>query len=229
MIYSTCSYSQEEDEDICKWLVDELKVGSLKLKVEGSWGIVESEGGYRFYPDQVKGEGFFIAAFKKTIPDSELNIEVKSKKSKIKQKPERISAKEIEILKPYLIDANDFFFIKQNDEIIAMPAHLENDLAMIRSSLYIKKAGVKLGTLIRNELIPSHELAVSNIIHSSVPRYEVDKETALQYLRKEEIKIDTEIRGWVLLTHGQLPLGWVKAIPNRINNYYPSAWRILNK
>lgn len=236
MIYSTCSYSQEEDEDICKWLVNELKVESLKLNspsgragVDGSWGIVESDGGYRFYPDQVKGEGFFIAAFKKMIPDSEVNDEVKRQKSKIKPKPEKIPAKEIEILKPYLIDANDFFFIKQNDEIIAMPVHLENDLVTIQSSLYIKKAGVKLGTLIRNELIPAHELAVSNIIHSSVPRYEVDKETALQYLRKEEIKIDTELKGWVLLTHGQLSLGWIKVMLNRINNYYPASWRILNK
>jgi 16S rRNA C967 or C1407 C5-methylase (RsmB/RsmF family)/NOL1/NOP2/fmu family ribosome biogenesis protein len=229
LIYSTCSYSQEEDEDICKWLVDEFKVETLKLKVDGSWGIVESEGGYRFYPDRVKGEGFFIAAFKKMIPDSEINDKVKIQKSKIKRKAEKILAKEIEILKPYLIDANDFFFIKQNDEIIAMPAQLENDLAMIQSSLYIKKAGIKLGTLIRGELIPAHELAVSTILNSSVPRYEVDKETAMQYLRKEEIKIDTGLKGWVLLTYGQLPLGWIKVISSRINNYYPSAWRILNK
>ncbi len=235
LIYSTCSYSQQEDEDIADWLVKEFKVESLKLKVEEKWNIVETIGekektyGYRFYPDKVKGEGFFIAAFKKMIPDTAVDNQVKSQKSKTKGKPEKIAAKEIEILKHYLINANDFFFIKQTDEVITMPAHFENDLAMIQSFLYIKKAGVKLGTLIRNELIPAHELAVSNIIVASVPRYEVDMETALQYLRKEEIKINTAVRGWILLTHQQLPIGWVKIMTNRINNYYPAAWRILNK
>jgi NOL1/NOP2/fmu family ribosome biogenesis protein len=110
-----------------------------------------------------------------------------------------------------------------------MPLHLENDLGIIQSSLYIKKAGVKLGTLIRNELIPAHELAVSNIISPSIPCLEVDKETALQYLRKQEIKLEPGLTGWVLLTHQHLPIGWIKIIGHRINNYYPSAWRILNK
>ena len=150
-------------------------------------------------------------------------------------KKDILTAKEIEILKPYLINTGDFFFIKQNEEVIAMPIHLENDLAIIQSALYIKKAGVKLGTIIRNELIPAHDLAVSNIINAALPKLEVDKETALQYLRKTEIKIEPAIKGWVLLTHQQsagccaLPIGWIKVMAGRINNYYPKDWRILNK
>src|SRR5436189_839521 len=66
LIYSTCSYSREEDEEIYNWLRNELKVESLKLKVEENWNIIQSEGGYRFWPDKVKGEGFFIACFRKT-------------------------------------------------------------------------------------------------------------------------------------------------------------------
>ena len=235
LIYSTCSYSKEEDEAIADWLVEQFAVSSLQLAIDEDWGIVETVWekkktyGYRFYPYRVKGEGFFIATFKKMPSGTEVNNEVKKQKSKTKRKPEKISAKEIEILKPYLINVNDFFFIKQNEEIIAMPLHLENDLAIIQSSLYIKKAGVKLGTLIRNELIPAHELAVSNIINPAIPRLEVDKETALQYLRKQEIKIESGLKGWVLLTHSQLPIGWIKIIGHRINNYYPAAWRILNK
>ena len=235
LIYSTCSYSKEEDEAIADWLVEQFAVSSLQLAIDEDWGIVETVWekkktyGYRFYPYRVKGEGFFIATFKKMPSGTEVNNEVQNQKSKTKRKPEKISAKEIEILKPYLINVNDFFFIKQNEEIIAMPLHLENDLAIIQSSLYIKKAGVKLGTLIRNELIPAHELAVSNIINPAIPRLEVDKETALQYLRKQEIKIESGLKGWVLLTHSQLPIGWIKIIGHRINNYYPAAWRILNK
>lgn len=238
LIYSTCSYSQQEDEDIADWLVKEFKGESLKLKVEENWKIVEAIGekektyGYRFYPDKVKGEGFFISAFRKIKKEEQYN-EIKSHpangRAKAKKDTAAVSMKEVEILKSYLVNAHDLFFIKQNDEAIALPKSLENELGLIQSSLYIKKAGVKLGTLIRNELIPAHELAVSNIIDASAPRHEVDLETALQYLRKEEIKINTDARGWILLAHQQLPMGWVKIMPNRINNYYPAAWRILNK
>ena len=237
LIYSTCSYSKEEDEDICKWLIEQFAVSSLQLAIDEDWGIVETVSekgktyGYRFYPDKVKGEGFFIAAFKKQqgLSYKGEHADGRAQKKNAKSKSNQITAKEIEALKSYINDVNDFFFIKQNDEIIAMPLHLENDLAIIQSSLYIKKAGVKLGSLIRNELIPAHELAVSNIINPAIPRVEVDLETALQYLRKQEIKIEPNFTGWVLLTHLHLPIGWIKIIGHRINNYYPSAWRILNK
>ena len=233
LIYSTCSYSQQEDEDIADWMAEELKVESVKLKVEESWGIVETVSeksgsfGYRFYPDKVKGEGFFIAAFKK--PKSMQTIsEVKSQKSKIKTK-QAFTAKEIEAVKPYLVNADNYFYIKQNEEVIAMPVHLENELAIIQSALYIKKAGVRLGTIIRDELIPAHDLAVSNIIHPDIPKLEVDTETALQYLRKVDLNIESAIKGWVVLTCQGLAIGWIKIMANRTNNYYPKEWRILNK
>jgi NOL1/NOP2/fmu family ribosome biogenesis protein len=176
----------------------------------------------------VKGEGFFIAAFRKQgFAEIKDHTSVMSR-SKTKNK-QVLTAKETETVKPYLADAGNFFFTKQNEEAIALPVHLEDELAIIRSSLYIKKAGVKLGTIIRNELIPSHELAVSNIINAAVSTLEADNDTALQYLRKADVSIESESRGWVLLTYQQLPLGWIKIMPGRINNYYPKEWRILNK
>ena len=227
LIYSTCSYSEQEDEQIADWLLEEMKVEGLRLKVDAAWGIVETQSakhnayGYRFYPDKVKGEGFFIAAFKKSGDEQQ--------PGKYKSKSEKLPAKEIEVVKPYLQHADDFLFIKQKEEVIALPRQLENELAAVQSCLYIKKAGVKLGTIIRNELIPDHELAVSTIISPSLPVAEVDLADALQYLRRHEIKIDAAVKGWALISHQRLPLGWVKILPNRVNNYYPKDWRILNK
>ncbi|MDN3654521.1 RNA methyltransferase [Ferruginibacter paludis] len=230
LIYSTCSYSESEDETIADWLVEECHLIPVAIPTQPEWGIVETRSpkhqgyGYRFYPDKVKGEGFFIAAFtkgEKVAPVWQSN--------KYKTKSERLAAKEIDIVQPYLTTNESFFFIKQQDETIALPAHLENELATIQHSLYIKKAGVKMGTIIRNELVPDHELALSNCISKTIHAIEVDKATALQYLRKQEIKLATDLKGWALLTHQQLPLGWIKILPNRINNYYPANWRILNK
>ncbi len=228
LIYSTCSYSKEEDEDICDWMMEQFAVGSLQLAIEERWGIIETQSeknnayGYRFYPDKVKGEGFFIAAFiNRQQPTANSQNE--------KRKNEKLSLKEIAVLQPWLKNAADFFFIKQNEEVIAMPIHLQHDLAVLQSSLYIKKAGVKMGAIIRDELIPHHELAVSTISNPAITSVEIDLETALQYLRKQEIKINTIQKGWVLIKYQQLPLGWVKILSNRVNNYYPKEWRILNK
>jgi 16S rRNA C967 or C1407 C5-methylase (RsmB/RsmF family)/NOL1/NOP2/fmu family ribosome biogenesis protein len=237
LIYSTCSYSEEEDEAIADWLIQQFAVSNLQLTVHDDWGIVETVSekenayGYRFYPDKVKGEGFFIAAFKKILSVNRTGYEFNSPKpgQKPKKKTAIFTAKEIDILKSYLNHADEFFFIKQNEEVIAMPLHLENELPVIQSALYLKKAGVKMGTLIRNELIPGHELAVSNIINHSIPRQDIEKETALQFLRREALEISCEKKGWLLLTYMQLPLGWIKVIASRINNYYPASWRILNK
>jgi len=70
LIYSTCSYSQQEDEEICNWLTEEFQISNFKLKIENEWGIIETDKGYRFWPDKVKGEGFFIACFKKEAGDN---------------------------------------------------------------------------------------------------------------------------------------------------------------
>lgn len=230
IIYSTCSYSAAEDEEIADWLVEEFKVEGLRLKVESAWGIVETQStkhkayGYRFYPDKLKGEGFFIAAFKKRGERSS-DQQVGKKKHKL----EKLSAKESEVVKPFLKNASDYFFIKQNDEVITIPTIFEENLTTIQNTLYIKKAGVRSGSIIRNELIPHHELAVSTIIAESITSIEVDETTAQQYLRKQDIIIYTKLKGWALITYQQLPLGWIKILPNRINNYYPKEWRILNK
>lgn len=230
LIYSTCSYSKEEDESICDWLIKNNSLSTIPILLKNEWNIIQTEAsessafGYRFYPDRLKGEGFFIAAFKKMqLEKSSYPI------AKSKGKWEKLLPKEIEVVRPWLKNGDDFFFIKQNEEVIAMPVHLEEALGDIQKSLYIKKAGIKMGTIIRNELIPAHELSMSSIISSVVPAIEVNKETALQYLRRQEIRLDAGITGWVLINFRKLPLGWIKALPNRVNNYYPKEWRILNK
>ena len=71
LIYSTCSYSKEENEDILDTIFENNECLSVQIKTVESWGIVETRSdmvkafGYRFYPDRLKGEGFFLLLFKK--------------------------------------------------------------------------------------------------------------------------------------------------------------------
>ncbi|MBV9986233.1 MAG: hypothetical protein JO301_01025, partial [Chitinophagaceae bacterium] len=56
----------------------------------------------------------------------------------------------------------------------------------------------------------------------------LSQQQALQYLRRKDLAIEAP-RGWCLVKYCGLPLGWIKVLPNRINNYYPAEWRILKE
>jgi 16S rRNA (cytosine1407-C5)-methyltransferase len=49
---------------------------------------------------------------------------------------------------------------------------------------------------------------------------------AISYLKKENLTLDADYRGFVLATFEDLPLGWMNVLPGRVNNLYPSGWRI---
>ena len=90
-------------------------------------------------------------------------------------------------------------------------------------------AGIKIGTLIRNELIPAHDFALSKIVSDKIKIINVSLEQAQNYLRRKEIVIENDIKGWALLDYNEVHIGFVKVLPGRINNYYPKELRILNK
>lgn len=224
LIYSTCSYSKQEDEDVLDWLVDELQVTSCKLQINHEWNIIETESsknkafGYRFFPDKIKGEGFFIAALKK------INGEVES--VQLEQMLQLPNKQELQQLFSFITLPQNYKVFKQNDALKAIKEIWLSSLKQLVKHLYIKKAGVELGTIKQKDFIPSHELALSFISLQNIATVELQKDMALQYLRRKNLFIDAP-KGWTIVTHGGVPLGWIKVLPNRINNYYPQEWRIL--
>ncbi len=224
LIYSACSYSSEEDEEILDWMMSEFKVEGLRLKVDDSWNIDEVETaagayGYRFWPYKVKGEGFFIAAFRKRESADQLRIKIKTTQLASKQ--------EATIAANWLKNTDGLTFIKQGQNIAAVPTQWNETIQYLMQELKVRYAGVELGTIAKNDLLPEHALALSTIIGDSVVKVELSKEQALDYLRKNEITIASTHKGWAIASYQQHPLGWMKLLGNRINNYYPKEWRIL--
>ena len=223
IIYSTCSYSQEEDEDILDWLKDNFAVESLQLQVEEKWNIVETNSkrhhafGYRFWPHLLKGEGFFIAALQK----NESSSPPKQNISPLLQ----ATNKEISLLQQYVTDS-DWLFFKQQNIVRVIHKQWQNDVAWLQKNLYLKKAGIQLGEIKGNDLVPHHEFALSTIQNDNILKIELDEAQALQYLRKKDVLIQSTHKGWALCTYMHFPLGWIKILHNRVNNYYPTEWRI---
>lgn len=228
LIYSTCSYSHQENEDILDWLCGEFELESLRININTGWGIVETQSpqksawGYRFYPGKVKGEGLFAACLQKT------GIQERMPGFKNKEQ-QKIPAKEMELVKNYISEPDQLYYFKVNDEWMAIDrTHLES-LNILQRNLYIKKSGVRIGKLAGKDLIPDHELALSVVINKdAVLQTELDREQAIQYLRRDNININTTKTGWSLMNFEGHPLGWAKLLPNRVNNYYPKELRILS-
>ena len=99
----------------------------------------------------------------------------------------------------------------------------------LKNKLRIIFTGIALEEVKGQGMAPAHSLAMSNVNScSAFPKWEVDKETAIKYLRKEALQnIPPEIpKGYVLITYKRIPLGFVKNIGTRANNLYPKEWRI---
>ena len=226
LIYSTCSYSKEEDEEIGDWLVEEFEMKNAKLKIEKEWNVVESVSsktgavGYRFYPYKVKGEGLFISCFRKTITEKEARI----KPAKI----EKAAAKEKAVIQPWLkkIDAE---VIKEADSFTALPIHFLNDYTYLKTVLNIPYKGTGIGQIMKDKLVPHHSLALSTIISDNVTTTELSYGEAIKYLQRQDINMKPSALGWQTVNYQKHNLGWINALSNRINNYYPKELRILKQ
>ena len=63
------------------------------------------------------------------------------------------------------------------------------------------------------------------VVEPDMPRIELNYNEALQYLRREAVRVPAP-RGMVLLCYKGYVLGPGKCVGNRINNLYPDQWRI---
>lgn len=224
LIYSTCSYSAEEDEEMLDWLGARFEVEGLRLRVNDEWKIDEVQSkstayGYRFWPNKVKGEGFFIAAFRKKETPAPLRIKIKNTQAPVK--------KDAAIAAQWMQSADHFSFVLQGQVIAAVPTAWHDTIQFLMQELKVRYAGIELGTIAKNDLLPEHALALSTNVNSKVVRVELTKEQALDYLRKNDLQLDHPHKGWALATYNGLGLGWMKLLGNRMNNYYPKEWRIL--
>jgi NOL1/NOP2/fmu family ribosome biogenesis protein len=82
-----------------------------------------------------------------------------------------------------------------------------------------------LGMLKGKDFVPAHDFAVSIFKKTDIQQVELSEDQAMDYLRRKDFFIEGP-KGWVLCTYQQQGLGWAKLLPNRLNNYYPSEWRI---
>ncbi|RDV16297.1 rRNA methyltransferase [Pontibacter diazotrophicus] len=227
LIYSTCTWNEQENEENIAWLAEQEQAESLKLTLQPEWGVVPTQlkgiEGYRFYPHRAQGEGFFMAVVRKAGEAEEAVSHGKKKKYKLTL----AGKKEQTLVQDWLINPDEFTWIQHGDIISAIPANLFEAADRVFQSLYVIYAGTEIAEVKGKKLKPLQGLALSQHLNKGAfETAELDLEQALRYLRKEDISLGTSGNDWLLLQYKNIPLGWAKQVGNRMNNYFPKEWRI---
>ncbi|MDR1881242.1 MAG: RsmB/NOP family class I SAM-dependent RNA methyltransferase [Prevotella sp.] len=230
LMYSTCTYNTEENEENVQWIRNELGAEMLPVDTNAEWmtspSFVEDTVAYRFFPHKIKGEGFFLSVLRKNGSEADFTAPKKARDSKNKKNKADLPP----AYKDYISGKEDFTFYSKGEFRFAFPARLHDDLLLLKSHLNIVSEGICLGEFKGKDFVPNQSLALSNNLNRNVfETCEADWKTAVAYLRKESLVLPGQPKGYVLLTYKNMPLGFVKNIGARANNLYPQEWRIRSE
>ena len=221
LIYSTCTFNKEENEQNVKWIVEELGAEVLPIAYDPSWGIVEGQVGYHFYPHKVKGEGLYMCALRKLGAPATFRMP----KTKVQAPQTRIDG-EAE-MRSWLKHPDRWVIRQQERFMSAYPAKYKELIEYISTQFICISTGFGIGELRGKGVVPQHSLAMlKDIKKDAFVCAALTLEQALAYLRNEALVLEGVKQGVVLVTYEGVPLGFVKNVGNHCNNLYPKEWRI---
>jgi tRNA and rRNA cytosine-C5-methylases len=222
LIYMTCSFSKEENEDMIDYILDHHNMESVSLSIKDEWKIMTSysekskSACYRFFPHLLQGEGFFLSVLRKksgelqTVPSARV-----------------LPNQWADELKSF-VEKDDFLYLIHNEQIVAVAPQLLGYFQLFAKSFKYRRLGFTIGKIIHKQLLPSHELAMyPKCIYAE--KVDVNLTEAINYLQKNPLSSEHVHKGWKLITYENQALGWSKWIQYRMNNYYPTEFRILDK
>lgn len=221
LFYATCSYSAEENEAVAEWFSKEYGAAFLPIQIDTSWGVIETDKGYRCWPHLIQGEGFFFTCFRKPLNAQLTSINHKVFKAKAVSKSIGLRT-----LAEWL-DLEGMDVAEAGADFMVFPSSLQADLHLIQQHLYLVYAGVRVGRWMRDKLVPDHALALCTRLSSAVNRLSLNNQQAIAFLQRKEFTAENADKGWAVATYQGLPLGWLNVLPGRVNNYYPKGLRIL--
>ncbi len=233
LLYSTCTFNRTEDEDVVAWAQSQwhdMLEPMSDIECPDAWGIARSRIGafqtFRFMPHSARGEGFFAAAARKKGDRSAAAHRARPKsRRRIFAPADKRTAEE---LQRWVAEPDAMTFRTVGDTLYGYRISQLPDIAALSETLSAVYSGVAMGQMFKQRLRPDHALALYVGLNSdALPRVDVDRATALDYLRRRDIAAGIFEEGFNAVTYDGLAIGFVKRIGGRCNNLYPKDLRIL--
>jgi NOL1/NOP2/fmu family ribosome biogenesis protein len=223
LVYSTCTFNRRENDGNVEWIASELGADIITSDdvLGGMPGVLKTERGYSLVPGHVEGEGQYCAALRKTGTGAVTDAPVRMKKT---QRPVKTVPVPDGLQRMMSIPV---VFRTKGETITAVPANIASDVARTEESLHVVAAGCAVGVVKGKDLVPDADLALSMMLaEDAYPSVELDRQAALAFLHRDAQVFPDSPRGYLLLKHEGLSLGFVKNLGNRSNSLHPQSRRI---
>lgn len=247
IVYSTCTFSKEENEDVIEYF----------LKRHPDFTLEEME---RFWPHKVDGEGHFVAKLVRRGSVNELGadydvcedscnkVEDTGLKADRKTKKNKNSKNRKNETKPALTKENMKLLTEFLDETISedMAAWIKNSrLVMFGEQLYrlpdmevdikglkVQRAGLHIGEFKKQRFEPSHSLALALKLSEAknVVKLTWDDPQTTGFFNGQSVMLSDEQtaeckKGWALVCVDGYTAGWGKVNGTQVKNHYPKGLR----
>lgn len=217
LVYSTCTWAPEENEEIVAWILNEFPLELVDLpKINGMTPGIDYPETARMYPHHFKGEGQFVAKFR---------FVGEHKLPKLKPARSNLTADQRSLWQTF---QNEHLKVEIKgdlqtfgDQLYLLPLGLP-DLSKIK----IARNGLHLGTFKKKRFEPSFALGLALQPSEVKNKLELSQQDFEVYVGGETLQIKESLpNGWYqLLIHGN-GLGFAKLANQTLKNYFPKGLR----
>jgi len=210
LVYSTCTWNRLENEH---HFLDRSELKPLHVTFPDSWQIaapIEDDiYMHRFFPHKTASEGLCLGVFQKT-DDLE-----KIKRTKKTNAHFKVFQDLNFSLDEHTVLQNSLGYLS------ALPSQFLLDLTRLSQKVQCRPL-LTLGTLDRKlRLIPDIALAQQMACPLPYHRENLSSDLITAYLRRESLPGFGRTSEWIIASHQDLPLGFLKDVGKRCNNAYP--------
>ena len=230
LLYSTCTFSRCEDEEIiCHILENHQEMELIRLPLfEGASGGIGLDGCIRLFPHKIKGEGHFISLLRKNGGGAERTAAGSRERSRTEPQGKKAPALPTELTDFLALmhrEFEDSRIMIKNDSVYYLPENF-----VPAKELRYLRTGLLLGELKNKRFEPGQVLAMT--LHAEEFRQTIswkkEDDRVIRYLKGETISLTPEegpVKGWCLVCVDGYPLGFAKGTGMALKNKYYPGWR----
>lgn len=229
IVYSTCTFSKEENEDVIEYF----------LERHTDFTLEEME---RFWPHKVDGEGHFVAKLvRRGCVDTDLKADRKTKKNKNSKdrknetKP-ALTKENMKLLSEFLDEtiSEDVAAWIKNSRLVMFGEQLYRlpDMEVDIKGLKVQRAGLHIGEFKKQRFEPSHSLALALKLNDAknLVKLTCDNPQTIGFFNGQSVMLSDEQaaeckKGWALVCVDGYTAGWGKVNGTQVKNHYPKGLR----
>lgn len=229
IVYSTCTFSREENEDVIEYF----------LEKHPDFTLEEME---RFWPHKVDGEGHFVAKLVRRgsvdtgFKSDRQTKKIKNNKNRKNETKSALTKENMKLLSEFLDEtiSDDMAALIKNSRLVMFGEQLYRlpDMEVDIKGLKVQRAGLHIGEFKKQRFEPSHSLALALKLSEAknVVKLTCDNPQTIGFFNGQSVMLSDEQaaeckKGWALVCVDGYPAGWGKVNGTQVKNHYPKGLR----